>query len=127
MTPPLPQSVLALKAGPANLAGSWGGGLRGVGVTGLVYPDSFIPLSGYSGRWILSGNTVKEQLPGSPAVALTGRTSPRAALRARYGADLNAPSRTLGVALPSGLLAPAMADSREEQRKAGVSWRCDGR
>ena len=95
-------------------------------MTDLVYPDSFVPLSGDSGRWILSDNAVKEQLPGSPAVALTIRTSLLAALFARYGADLKR-SRIFGVALPPGLFASTVPADRKEQSGAGVSWRRDGR
>jgi hypothetical protein len=97
-------------------------------VAGLVCSDSFIPLSGDSGRWILSSNVViKGQPPGSPTVALTGRTPLLAALLDRYGADPNVPSHTFGVAFPPGLFAPAIPRGREEHRRAGVSWRCDGR
>jgi hypothetical protein len=87
-------------------------------VTDLVYSDSSIPLSRDPGRWILPGNAViKEQPPGSPAVALTGQTPLLAALLDRYGADPNVPGHTFGVAFLSELFALAMPGDREEQRR----------
>jgi hypothetical protein len=86
-----------------------------VGVTDLVYLDSFTPLGGDSYRLMLSGNAVIKQRPsGSAANALTGRTPLLAALLGRYGTDPNVPSRTFGVAFPPGLFAPAMRGDRDE-------------
>jgi len=97
-------------------------------VTDFVHPDSFIPLIVDSYGWMLTGHAViEEQPPGSPAIALTGRTPLLVALRQRNGADPNVPSDTFGVAFPSGLSAPAMPGGREGQRVTGVSWRFDGR
>jgi hypothetical protein len=97
-------------------------------VADFVYLDSFSPLSGDSCRWLLPGNAVmKAQSPGSPAVAWTGRTLLRAVVLDHYDADSNVPSHAFGVALPPRLLAPATPGGRQEHRRAGVSWRCDGR
>ena len=96
-------------------------------MTDFVYPDFFIPLTGNSFDWMLCRHIViRERPPGSAAAGLV-RTPPRLAMREFYGADANVPSDTLGAAFPFGVFAPAMSGDSEGQRRAGVSWRCDGR
>jgi hypothetical protein len=88
----------------------------------------FISLAGASHGWMLADRAVmKEQPPESAAVALTGRTSLLVALLERYGVGPDVPSHIFGAAFPSGLFFPAMTGDGEGQRRAGLSWRCDGR
>jgi hypothetical protein len=97
-------------------------------VSDLVYSDSFIPLSLDSGRWMLSGNVIiRGAAAGKPPVALTGRWLLLGALTDCYGADPNIPSHTIGAAFPPGPFVPAAPGDREEHRRPGVPWRCDGR
>jgi len=97
-------------------------------VIDFVYPDSFISLMEASNGWMLADRAVmKEQPSGSLTVAMTGQTSLPVALIERYGASPNVPSHTFGMTFPSGLFSTAMAGDGEGQRRAGVSWRCDGR
>jgi hypothetical protein len=78
-----------------------------VGVTNLVHPDSFIPLTRDSHSRVLTGHAVIEkQSPGSAAVALTSQTPQLVALLERYSADPNMLSHTYGVALPPRLSFP---------------------
>lgn len=81
-----------------------------------------------SHRWMLSGHAVmKEQPPGSPAVALTGQTLLLVGSLECCGADLNVLGHTFGAVLPSPLSAPATPGGKEGQRAADGFWRCDGR
>jgi hypothetical protein len=104
------------------------GDCEGVGVTDFVHLDSFIPLNGASYGWMLADHAVmNEHLTGNYTIALTGRTSMHIAILECYGAGQNVPNHTFGMAFSSGLFSTAMAGDREGRRRAGVSWRCDGR
>lgn len=99
-----------------------------MGVTDLFYPGSFFPFTGDSyGRALTGRAVVEKQPPGSPAVAMTGRTRQLVAPLERYGADPNVLGHTFGAVLPPRLPARAMPGGREGLRAADVCWRCDER
>jgi len=95
-------------------------------VTDLVYPYSFIPLVRDPDGRMLTGYAARGngRLPGAPVI---GEMALLAALPGQDGPDPDVRRRAGDTAEPVRTVRSGPPDVAEGQRRACVSWRCDGR